>query len=591
MRRPSTLYAALLAVRVLFALSPSYIHPDEFFQAPEVAASDILGVDALRTWEFAASPPIRSIVPIYMYSGLPFALLRLGELLGYAASPRAVFWAQRLAMAVLSLAVDRCVCRAIGRRNPGARLLPTKLLLASSHCLLVFHTRPFGNAFASAVLALCLDLLAQIDYALHTIGSLLSKDCNPQQLEKELWALRRALSMLAAAGVLGTFAHITFAPFFAPLAAAALALVGAAALRHRILSLGKAGAIVATACGCAALVALALVAADSAYYGTLTCTVLNNLRYNTNASNLALHGLHARYMHLAASMPVLFGPLYVLLLLKLWPAIKRTFAPGNCVPAAALWSLIVGTAALSLVQHQEPRFMVPALPCIVLLTWRWHRVLPAYFWRVWAAYNVCCACIYGAVHQAGVVPVVQYLANTSVIMQSHQIGCHAAQRSGHMVCARHLQAPRPATHPRLLQTNVLLYATYMAPRHLLVQRQSAADGRLQARVKMTDLVAVDDHAVQAVLGSAVPVDCRAPGTHNSGALVFAPSLHAGYERTLLVAPASADLAPLLPLAWNATLVPLYSYAPHVNFDHIQRVVQNPLKYARLNVYIVCSKTI
>ncbi|KAJ1896095.1 alpha 1,2 mannosyltransferase, partial [Coemansia sp. IMI 209127] len=589
MRRPSTLYAALLAVRVLFALSPSYIHPDEFFQAPEVAASDILGVDALRTWEFVvASPPIRSIVPIYMYSGLPFALLRLGEPLGYAASPRAVFWAQRLAMAVLSLGIDRYVCRAIGRRNPGARLLPTKLLLASSHCLLVFHTRPFGNVFASVVLALCLDLLAQIDCALHTIGLDLPKSRNPQRLKKEIRVVHRALSMLAAAGVLGTFAHITFVPFFAPLAVAALAMVGAAAARRRILSLGRAAAIVATACGCAGLVALAIVAVDSAYYGTLTCTVLNNLRYNANVSNLAHHGLHVRYMHLVASMPVLFGPLYVLLLLKLWPAIKRTFAPGNCVPTAALWSLIVGTAALSLVQHQEPRFMVPALPCIALLTWRWHRLLPAYFWRLWAAYNVCCACIYGAVHQAGVVPVVQYLASTSVIMQRNQIGCYAAARTGHMVCARHLQAPHPdpaAIYPRLLQTNVLLYATYMAPRHLLVQRQTASDSRLQAHVKMSDLVAIDDHAVQAVLGSAVPVDCGAPGADDNGALVFAPSLHAGYERTLFVAPASADLAPLLPLAWNATLVPLYSYAPHVNFDHIQRVVQNPLKYARLNVYV------
>lgn len=31
-------YLALLVVRVYFALSPSYIHPDENFQGPEVAA-------------------------------------------------------------------------------------------------------------------------------------------------------------------------------------------------------------------------------------------------------------------------------------------------------------------------------------------------------------------------------------------------------------------------------------------------------------------------------------------------------------------------------------------------------------------------
>ena len=33
------LYLLLLAVRLYFALQPSYIHPDEHFQGPEVMAS------------------------------------------------------------------------------------------------------------------------------------------------------------------------------------------------------------------------------------------------------------------------------------------------------------------------------------------------------------------------------------------------------------------------------------------------------------------------------------------------------------------------------------------------------------------------
>lgn len=32
------LYLILLALRLYFALSPSYIHPDEHFQGPEVIA-------------------------------------------------------------------------------------------------------------------------------------------------------------------------------------------------------------------------------------------------------------------------------------------------------------------------------------------------------------------------------------------------------------------------------------------------------------------------------------------------------------------------------------------------------------------------
>ncbi|KAJ2528084.1 hypothetical protein EV175_007486, partial [Coemansia sp. RSA 1933] len=59
LRTQGALYAALLVARVLLALSPGYIHPDEFFQAGEVTGGDILGVDSVRTWEFSEDAPIR----------------------------------------------------------------------------------------------------------------------------------------------------------------------------------------------------------------------------------------------------------------------------------------------------------------------------------------------------------------------------------------------------------------------------------------------------------------------------------------------------------------------------------------------------
>lgn len=34
------IYLALVVVRLYFALSPSYIHPDEHFQGPEVIAGE-----------------------------------------------------------------------------------------------------------------------------------------------------------------------------------------------------------------------------------------------------------------------------------------------------------------------------------------------------------------------------------------------------------------------------------------------------------------------------------------------------------------------------------------------------------------------
>ncbi len=81
-RRQALAYGALLCLRAALALLPlSYIHPDEFLQTVEVralhlapksaltaapaqiAASDMLGTQATRTWEWTTIP-VRSIVSL-----------------------------------------------------------------------------------------------------------------------------------------------------------------------------------------------------------------------------------------------------------------------------------------------------------------------------------------------------------------------------------------------------------------------------------------------------------------------------------------------------------------------------------------------
>lgn len=60
-------YLALLAVRVFFALSPSYIHPDENFQGPEViAGKSELSVNLSTQYSTPFSTPCLSFNP-----GLP----------------------------------------------------------------------------------------------------------------------------------------------------------------------------------------------------------------------------------------------------------------------------------------------------------------------------------------------------------------------------------------------------------------------------------------------------------------------------------------------------------------------------------------
>lgn len=45
--------------------------------------------------------------------------------------------------------------------------------------------------------------------------------------------------------------------------------------------------------------------------GKFTITPLNFLEYNSEASNLAEHGLHPRYLHFLVNFPLVFGPVAI----------------------------------------------------------------------------------------------------------------------------------------------------------------------------------------------------------------------------------------------------------------------------------------
>ncbi|KAJ2778733.1 alpha 1,2 mannosyltransferase [Coemansia javaensis] len=569
MWRGSPALAALLALRVLLAGSPAYIHPDEFFQAPEVAAGAVLGVEALRTWEFAGPAPVRSVGPIWLYAAPPMAALRLWRRWsGARLTPWALLWAARAWMVAVSLAVDACVVRTVRRAHPPAAARATALLLASSHCLAVLCCRPFANAFATAVLAACLDLLSLIH----------------ARRARRWWAA----PALGAALALGTFSHVTFAAFGAPVGAA-----GAALLWRRRRRRWRALAALA---GGGAAAAAALVAADSLYYGRVpTLPLLNNARYNADRANLAAHGLHPRWLHAAVSLPTLFGPLLLLAAAGAWRHARgppraadrgsRAADRGSrdYVAAAAAASVATGLAVLSAVPHQEPRFLAPALPGLVVATARWHRAAPRRFWVAWAAFNAACALVFGVVHQAGVVPALAFVARTSAL---DAVRCHAAPALPDAVCRPAAAADLAAAGsagPRV-HTAVLLVSTFMAPRHLLAQ-PADKDARA-ARVELHDLVGMDAAQIRHALAAAPAANCTLQRQAAAAAadLVVRQTQPGRFDRTLVVAPASADMARIAPPGAGYDLVPLYSYAPHVNFDHLPAVLRSPRRRARLCVY-------
>ena len=138
-------------------------------------------------------------------------------------------------------------------------------------------------------------------------------------------------------------------------------------------------------------------------YNTPVITPLNNLRYNTQNSNLALHGLHPHYQHFLINLPQLLGPALLPLLTSLRPFTSSRL--DVILSNSRLTSALTGTFILSLVPHQEPRFLIPCIPllltCIRLPSSdRWRRN----FWISWTIFNALMAILMGIYHQGGVIP-------------------------------------------------------------------------------------------------------------------------------------------------------------------------------------------
>ncbi|KAL8872896.1 MAG: hypothetical protein Q9174_001557 [Haloplaca sp. 1 TL-2023] len=121
-------------------------------------------------------------------------------------------------------------------------------------------------------------------------------------------------------------------------------------------------------------------------------TPLNSILYNTSTANLSLHGLHPPYQHLVASLPLLFGPALLLLY-----NVRRLTLP--------ILSAFSATLLLSLIPHQEPRFLLPAVP-LILSSIRLpnSRTVKNCWLGSWIVFNAIFGVLMGIYHQGGVVP-------------------------------------------------------------------------------------------------------------------------------------------------------------------------------------------
>lgn len=209
----------LLLVRVYFALSPSYLHPDENFQGPEVFAgmsfSQISQVVQIQRghygnaiampvcshssltvspscgpirlasrrfamsklteylgrtlsypsklpWEFTAENPIRSVFPLWPIYSLPMGLLKwfYGELEIGNPSPEVAYYFLRAVMFFLSFVLEDW---AIYELVPLPRhRRAAVVLVASSYVTWTYQTHTFSNSLETLLVTWGLVLIRRI---------------------------------------------------------------------------------------------------------------------------------------------------------------------------------------------------------------------------------------------------------------------------------------------------------------------------------------------------------------------------------------------------------------------------------------------
>ncbi|KAH7321636.1 GPI mannosyltransferase 4 [Rhexocercosporidium sp. MPI-PUGE-AT-0058] len=372
-------YLFLVLVRLYFALSPSYLHPDENFQGPEVIAGQIFSYPVKLTWEFTADDPVRSVFPLWPVYGLPMLLLRwlwIGNGHDGEIPPIAVFWTLRVLMFALSFVLEDWALHELVQ-SPRHRRVAV-LLVASSYVTWTYQTHTFSNSIETLALAWCLVLIHRI-------------------VENKQRSSAFASAILAVVAVFGIFNRITFPAF--------LIIPGLRLIPHFI---KKPLALLAAICS-ALLTTFIAIYVDTQFYSEHsvtwsylfshpTITPLNNYKYNLQTSNLAAHGLHPWYQHILFNLPQLLGPAAPLLVLGMHPSLR-------------LYSAIAGIVVLSFFQHQEARFLLPTIPLILSSIQLPKNKTHLRLWAgTWILFNAFFGILMGVYHQGGIVPTQVFLS-------------------------------------------------------------------------------------------------------------------------------------------------------------------------------------
>ncbi|ANB12907.1 Smp3p [Sugiyamaella lignohabitans] len=390
-------------LRVYLAISPSYIHPDEHFQGPEAVADKVFGWATKISWEFSSEAPVRSYVSVWLAYGLPMTIFQ--ALLGHShigtVTPETMFLTLRLAFATATWTLtDMAIDRLSDSKNDKLKGL---FFVSTSYVTWTYQSHTFSNSVETVIVLWCLVIIHEFTNDRATNNSLVRH-----------WDIALLGIMIA----LGTFNRPTF-PAFIIFPIMRLSRVFYKFPWTNI-----------TFLFCAGTTTLICIYIDTILYGVepqplstvmnslwsailapstaldalastgYVIAPLNNILYNTQLSNLSIHGLHSRFHHVLVNLPELLGPGLIFLFSRKY------------LCSIPLQSALGGITVLSIIPHQEARFLLPVVP---LLCWSFDpEVLRSIkcakiVVRAWLVFNLAMGILMGYFHQAGVVPAQSFL--------------------------------------------------------------------------------------------------------------------------------------------------------------------------------------
>lgn len=442
------------------------------------------GLEHTRTWEFNQTAPIRSIAIPYVTIKMPLNFLRFITL--YARfylnvdlrTSYMLLVYPRLIMVLLSFVNDWALFRIC--RTYGLKWHIRLASMAGSHVLLVFGGRTFSNSIEMALCSLLLyivaDCMANSNAVTFKADFLLERYSRAESTVERVKLYKMIASLpahslnkvgiISTICVVGFFNRPTFIVFGMPIVFFWL-LRGLGSRSTNFLDFNlRIGSLVI----CAIPTICVFIMIDSLYYDYLSpvevqkmiigmdnfvVTPLNFIRYNMDPENTGQHGTHPKWLHLLVNVPLLFNVLGITaivsfgsMLFRFSKADYRNLPRAQSVVSLMNAAIFVPVLALSYINHQEPRFILPIMLPIFLLhapklqtgfftsnpfPKESHHLLTKFYntflaspkeptgntLKYWYLINFLLTIFFGFVHQGGVLQLTNFLSHNFKSHQTH----------------------------------------------------------------------------------------------------------------------------------------------------------------------------